>query len=110
MRSFKEYLKEAIIQNLSDFQKGLLTAVVVSATPDQAYEMAIGAENSSAALGQLSQLGYVVVNGKSVGLTPKGRQALFQNNILDNTGKLTQEGQTQLDNFQKNKKEFIAAT
>lgn len=106
-----DLLKEAITNNLSDFQKGLLASITQSATANQAYMVASGSTNSMQALHQLQMMGFVVVHGQSVGLTTNGRAAAVQNNLIDpTTGRLTQEGQTQLNDYNKNKQEYVNAS
>jgi hypothetical protein len=109
MKPLREYIVEAIQRNLSDFQKGLLASLTQAATGEQGYQTAVGSQNSISALHQLQMLGYVVVHGKAVGLTANGRQAAIQNNLIDQTGKLTSEGQQQVSDFNKNKQEYINA-
>jgi hypothetical protein len=109
MKSLREYLEEAIQRNLSDFQKGLLASLTQAATGEQGYMTAVGSQNSIAALHQLQMLGYVTVYGRQVGLTSTGRQAAVQNNLIDQTGKLTPEGQQQVTDFTKNKQEYVNA-
>lgn len=110
MKSLIEYVTEAVQKNLSNFQKGLLASITQAATSDQAYQLAIGSQNSVSALHQLQMMGFVTVNGKNVGLTSTGRQAALQNNLIDNMGKITEEGKNQLDEFVRNKQEFINAS
>lgn len=110
MKSLKEYLEEAVLKNISDFQKGLLASITQAATSDQAYQLGIGSQNSMAAMHQLQMMGYVTINGKNVGLTSTGRQAALQNNLIDNTGIVTEEGKIQIDNFNHNKQEYINAS
>jgi hypothetical protein len=109
MKPLREYIAEAVQRNLSDFQKGLLASLTQAATGEQGYQAAVGSQNSISALHQLQMLGYVIVRGKEVGLTSNGRQAAIQNNLVDQTGKLTPEGQQQVSDFNKNKQEYINA-
>lgn len=109
MKHLREYIAEAIQKNLSDFQKGLLASITQSATSEQAYQLGVGSQNSAAAMHQLQVMGYITIQGKAVGLTSTGRQAANQNNLIDGTGQLTDEGKLQMDNFAKNKQEYINA-
>lgn len=109
MKHLKEYLKEAVQNNLSDFQKGLLASITQAATTDQAYQLATGSQNSMAALHQLHIMGYIVIHGKSVGITSAGRDAAMSNNLLDTAGKLTDEGSKQIAEYNRNKQEYVNA-
>jgi hypothetical protein len=100
-------ISEAInLPNLTDNQKGTLISVHASATPQQSYEATNGTSNSIAARNDLIRMGMLQQNGNQVILTQKGNAALLSNNLVDNTGQITEEGETQLDNFKSNKSEY----
>ena len=101
-------LLEASLTNLSNHQKGLLASIYSSATPTQAYETSVGAGNSVEAKNILLKLGLVSEFGNELELTDAGKQALYDNNIIDDTGELTDEGNEQLENYEMNKQEYIS--
>lgn len=104
-----DILTEALAKNLSNFQKGLLASISQAATPEQAYTLAIGSEISMKAVFQLQSMGYIVLNGKNIGLTSNGRQAAIDANLILPNGQLTDEGKTQVSEYERNKQEFINA-
>jgi hypothetical protein len=100
-------LMEANLPNLTDNQKGMLISIKTSATPQQAMATANGSQVSVAAKNDLTKMGLVAQQGNYLQLTQQGQNALLSNNLIDETGAITEEGQTQLDNFGRNKQEYV---
>jgi hypothetical protein len=100
-------LIEAQTPNLTDMQKGMLIAIRSSATPLQAYETANGSLNTVAAKDELIRMGLVQQSGNQLQLSNSGQDALVSNNLVDETGTITDEGNAQLEDFENNKTEFV---
>lgn len=107
MRKIKEIMEAGVPPSLTDVQKGMLVTIFTSATPLQAFDTSNGSRNTVAARDELVRMGLAAKHGNELGLTDEGQQALINNNLVDETGELTEEGQTQLDNFETNKTELI---
>ena len=107
MRKLKDILEGNQPVLLTDTQKGLLITIQVAATPEQAYELSNGSSNSTAARDELVRLNLINVNSSQIQLTPNGRNALIANNLTDEMGHLTSEGDVQLKSFETNKQEYV---
>lgn len=107
MRKIKEILKEAPTANLTDIQKGMLITIHASATPQQAYDMANGSPNTVQAKDELVRMGLAQQSANQLALTQQGNDALYNNNLTDQSGQLTEEGETQMKNFETNKQEYV---
>jgi hypothetical protein len=107
MKKIRDILSEAPTTNLTDAQKGMLVTVFASATPQQAFDMASGSPNTIQAKDELVRLGLVQQSANQLALSPSGKDALYNNNLVDQTGQLTPEGETQLKDFETNKQEYV---
>jgi len=101
-------LMDAMLPNLTDNQKGLLISIHASATPQQAFDTANGTLSTISAKDQLVSMGLAVQQGNQLQLTPNGNQSLISNNLIDETGAITPEGDSQLKGFENNKSEQIS--
>jgi len=107
MRKLKDIIKEAAPISLSNIQKGMLIAAHVSATPQQAFEVANGADTTMQAKVDLLSMGLIRQNNNAVIVTPAGNQALLNNNLVDQNGQITEEGDQQLKSFENSKTQSI---
>ena len=107
MKKIRDILNEAPTINLTDAQKGMLITIHASATPQQAYDMASGSPNTVQAKDELVRLGLAQQSANQLALTPQGNDALINNNLVDQTGQLTPEGENQLKSFETNKQEYV---
>lgn len=88
---------------LNVIQKGILAACFSAATPQLALEATNGSEALVVQRDVLQRAGFVVVTGNSLQLTKMGHQALISNNIIDDAGSLTEDGQMFLDHIKDEK-------
>ena len=97
---------------LTDTQKSVLLSIYAAPTTETAYDTTTGSENVSQARQQLRSMGLVAVddNSNRAGVTDAGQTALANNNLIDDTGQLTDEGQQVLDQQQAVKADFENAT
>jgi hypothetical protein len=86
--------------NLTDNQKKVLVACIVSGTPQQAFEFTIGNTNLVTARNTLVNLGLLWVNDNQMGLTETGQQATQDYNLVDTNDELTQDAIDLLDGEQ----------
>ncbi|WAX21731.1 hypothetical protein [Stenotrophomonas phage RAS14] len=93
---------------LTDTQKLVLVNVYAAATPEMAYDTVAGAPNTVAARNQLRSAGLIVVDDQNsrAGVTDQGQEALVNNNLIDESGQLTEEGNNLLQNTQQDKRMF----
>ena len=77
---------------LTNNQKSVLAKIVASPTPSVAGESISGDENMVAARNSLARLGAIESIGNEVNITAKGHQLAKDENITDETGQLTQDG------------------
>lgn len=93
---------------LTDTQKLVLVNVYAAATPEMAYDTVTGAPNTVAARNQLRSAGLIVVDDQNsrAGVTDQGQEALVNNNLIDESGQLTEEGNNLLQNTQQDKRMF----
>jgi len=106
MKLIKELLEQSF-PNLNNNQKGLLISIFSSATPRQAYETSTGTPNATSAKNDLLRFGLIAQNDDGLVITQKGNEALLSNNLVDDMGVITDEGQKQLDDFTQNKQEYV---
>ena len=97
---------------LTDTQKSVLLSIYAAPTPETAYDTTTGSENVSQARNQLRSMGLVAVddNSNRAGVTDEGQTARANNNLIDDTGQLTDEGQQVLSQQTAVKDEFENAT
>lgn len=93
--------------SLTDMQKGALLSIKMAATPNQGYEATSGSENAVAARKSLEKMGLIEVRGNQAITTKEGNESLVSKNLVDETGQPTEDGQSILDEFNKNKEEYI---
>lgn len=107
---FKNIMEQtnAAQERLTDTQKLVLVNVYAAATPEMAYDTVTGAPNLVAARNQLRASGLIVVDDQSsrAGITDQGQVALSNNNLIDDTGQLTEEGNTLLQSTQQEKRMY----
>lgn len=77
---------------LNNVQKGILAVIKNSPTPETAYEAINGSTALITSRNLLERIGLIRVNARQAVLTPAGEQAVTANNIVDETGKITDEG------------------
>lgn len=82
---------------LTATQKGILAILYNSPTPEAAFEAINGSPTLVTARNLLERLGLIQVAGVRAVLTPSGRQAVMSNNIVDETGQITEEGSALID-------------
>lgn len=97
---------------LTDTQKSVLLGIYAAPTPEMAYEVTTGSDNVSQAAQQLRGMGLINVDssGARAGVTDGGQEALVNNNLIDDTGQVTDEGQQVLSQEAQVKDEFQDAT
>lgn len=98
----KLLLKELINPNtalLTDTQKSVLVIIHVSTSPKMAFADTNVSENLVTARNSLAQLNMVLLNIKEgkLAITEKGVSMLMYHNLVDDTGKLTEDGTDILD-------------
>lgn len=107
---FKNIMEQtdAAQARLTDTQKLVLVNVYAAATPEMAYDTVAGAPNTVAARNQLRSAGLIVVddNSSRAGVTDQGQLALSNNNLIDETGQLTEEGSNLLKSTQQEKRMY----
>lgn len=92
MNLIKEFLNPEAVQ-LTSLQKGVLATIATAATPEIAFETCNGVQSLVVARNILRTLGLVKINQGQLALTDQGQNALVTNNILDETGQLTEDGE-----------------
>lgn len=107
---FKNIMEQtnAAQSRLTDTQKLVLINVYASPTPEMAYDTVTGAPNIVAARNQLRSLQLIVVDDQNsrAGITDQGQVALSNNNLIDDTGEVTEEGNTLLQSTQQEKRMY----
>lgn len=83
---------------LSDNQKTILIVASISSTPTQAYEFTIGNLGLVIARNLLAKLGLVSISANQMYITEKGNQELINNNLIDETGQITDDARNLLKN------------
>ena len=82
---------------LTATQKGILAILHNSPTPEAAFEATNGSPALITARNLLERLGLIQVAGVRAALTQAGQQAVTANNIVDETGQITDEGSALID-------------
>lgn len=97
---------------LTNTQKSVLLSIYTAATPEMAYEAMTGSDNVAQAGQQLRSMGLINVDssGSRAGVTDTGQEALTNNNLVDDTGQVTEEGQQMVDQQTQVKADFENAT
>lgn len=93
MNLIKEFINPEAVQ-LTSIQKGVLATIATAATPEIAYETCNGVQSLVIARNILRTLGLVRISQGQLALTDQGQEALITNNILDDTGQLTEDGES----------------
>ena len=106
MRHLKEILTEAL--NLNSTQKGIIASMAIAPTPQMAYGVLTGARNAVSQRGSLERAGYIKVNDveKTAVLTNSGRDILTSENLLDDSGNLTDRGEELVSLYRKDRTEW----
>lgn len=78
---------------LSGTQKAVLTKIIASSTEEQAYEQISDGRNLVAARDILKKLGLIEFEEGSATVTDTGKQVMKDENLLDDSDQLTDEGQ-----------------
>lgn len=81
-------------ERLTDMQKLALLSIYSAPTAEMAYESLTGSQNLMAARNQLRSMGLAQVNDQDAraGVSDEGAEALQNNNLIDEVGELTDEG------------------
>lgn len=103
---------ETNVPRLTLTQKSVLVGIYAAATPELAFEAMTGSQNVFEAGKQLRSLGLISidVDDARAGVTDAGQEALANNNLVDDMGELTEEGQNLLSQHNQIKSEFENAT
>lgn len=93
-------------------QKCVLAAIYAAPTPELAYDAMTGSDNVSEAGKQLRGMGLIMVDSIAgrAGVTDSGQTMLANNNLIDDIGELTEEGQKCVEEHKRIKVEFENAT
>jgi len=83
--------------HLSDAQKLVMAKIKAAANANVAAEQARNSTNLAAAQKSLSKLGLVQVDDTGATLTDKGIKTMTDENLMDESGELTTEGQRYAD-------------
>ena len=83
--------------HLSDAQKLVMAKIKAAANANVAAEQARNSTNLAAAQKSLSKLGLVQVDDTGATLTDKGIKTMTDENLMDESGELTTEGQKYAD-------------
>jgi len=79
--------------HLSDAQRIVLTKILSSPTPQVAYESISATRNLVAARNLMAKLGLILVTDNTAAITQPGREVAKDEALIDDTGKLTDEGE-----------------
>ncbi len=107
LRTILENIQEARL-NLDNTQKAAVAYIGTAPTPQMAYSIVTGARNSVAARDSLDLAGYVTVDdeNKTAALTPRGKEILTSENLVDDMGELTDRGKALLDKYMADREEW----
>lgn len=96
--SLVEQIVDGAQARLTDTQKIVLTNIYAAPTPETAYDSVTGHQNLVVARNQLRSMNLVVVDDTDsrAGITDEGYTALSNNNLIDDIGELTEEGNSLL--------------
>ena len=78
---------------MNNTQKRVMSRIIAAPTGTVAYEQTQSNPNLVAARNQLAKLGLITIEGDSVTATETGLAAANQENLIDDTGSLTDVGQ-----------------
>ena len=92
MNTINERTHHDTIQ-LSGAQKYVLAKLIAVETPLNAYEAVSRGQNVVAARDMLTKLGLMTFSENDAQITEQGREAMRKENLLDEMGELTEEGQ-----------------
>lgn len=84
---------------LTNTQKGILAIIHNSPTPESAYESINGSPSLVTSRNILERLGLISVSGIQAALTDAGQRAALANNIMDDAGNITEEGERLIDDI-----------
>lgn len=112
MKLLKELAAINSAVRLTDTQKSVLVSIYAAPTAETAYDTTTGSENVIQARQQLRGMGLINVDdsGQRAGITDAGQEMLVNNNLIDETGQLTDEGTGMVDQTDTVKSEFKNAT
>lgn len=88
---------------LTNTQKAVLGIAFNSPTPEVAFEQANGTPALITARNILERLGLVNATNNTLVLTPSGQQAVVNNNIADESGAITPEGEALINAVSQSK-------
>lgn len=91
---------------LTDTQKGVLAIIANAPTPETAYEAVNGTPALVTSRNLLERGGFIQVSNNQAVLTDAGRNAAVANNIIDETGQLTDEGAALIDTMNAERAEY----
>lgn len=92
MKNLNERMHHDTIQ-LSGAQKYVLSKLIAVETPLNAYEAVSRGKNVVAARDMLTKLGLMTFSENDAQITEQGKEAMRKENLLDEMGELTEEGQ-----------------
>lgn len=78
--------------HLSDMQSVVLAKIIAAATPQTAFEAINNGRNLVGARDELQRLGLIAVLDGTVSVTNKGQQIMQAENLVSDTGELTDRG------------------
>lgn len=102
MKLLKEFINPDAVQ-LTATQKAILATIAIAASPEVAYENCNGVQSFLIARNGLRILGLIRIGANTLHLTDAGQNALVTNDLIDETGQPTEEGQKLVDAMQKEK-------
>jgi len=78
--------------HLSDMQSVVLSKIIAAATPQTAFETINNGRNLVGARDELQRLGLITVMNGTASVTDKGQQVMQAENLVSDTGELTDRG------------------
>lgn len=85
--------------SLSEMQKYILLIIHTSETPVLAFDRIRDTEPDTIASDMLARYGFIRIFQNQATLTEKGSEALVSYGLTDETGEVTEIGQTIIDNY-----------
>lgn len=82
---------------LSGVQKSVLAKIVAAATPEVGYEQISNGRNFVAARDILKKLGLIDFSEGTASMTEAGNKVMKDENLMDDTGQLTSDGQSYVE-------------
>lgn len=106
MRELKDILLEQM--RLNNSQLGAIASIAISPTPEMAYGTLTGARNSVSDRNALERAGYINVNDqdRTATLTDSGQDVLRSENLMDDTGELTERGEEIVATYREDRGEW----